>query len=195
MFWYQLVWVKRYGKYLIFVFHQNINHRRHGYDMSSDLLLLQEQIDITLWLLVKHYRWVTKGFGDKSTLGKILKNSRTVMTTWNPHVSAWVAHQMWSLIYYNPPKKSFYIPPFCMSLMLSKCILKFSVVITFPLCWFRKQLEELEEARMLRGQLEATQQLALLSSHDDLAQALEGAFFVQVTLFPPQATRLSVSPA
>lgn len=34
---------------------------------------------------------------------------------------------------------------------------------------------------MLRGQLSSAQQLALLSSHDDLAEALEGAFFVQVT--------------
>lgn len=34
---------------------------------------------------------------------------------------------------------------------------------------------------MLRGKLTATQQLALLSSYDNLAQALEGAFFVQVT--------------
>lgn len=33
---------------------------------------------------------------------------------------------------------------------------------------------------MLRGELTANQQLALLRSHDDLAQALEGAFFVQV---------------
>lgn len=37
--------------------------------MPSDLLLLQEQIDITLWLLVKHYSWVTKGFGEKIKLG------------------------------------------------------------------------------------------------------------------------------
>lgn len=36
---------------------------------------------------------------------------------------------------------------------------------------------------MLRGQLTAAEQLALLSSHEDLADALEGAFFVQVTLF------------
>ncbi|TMS06866.1 Lambda-crystallin [Larimichthys crocea] len=43
----------------------------------------------------------------------------------------------------------------------------------------RKQMEELEEAHMLRGELSATQQLDLLSSYDDLAQALEGAFFVQ----------------
>lgn len=47
-------------------------------------------------------------------------------------------------------------------------------------CYFSKQLKELEEAQMLRGELTANQQLALLRSHDDLAQALEGAFFVQV---------------
>ncbi|XP_038125525.1 lambda-crystallin homolog [Cyprinodon tularosa] len=47
----------------------------------------------------------------------------------------------------------------------------------------RKQLEELEEAHMLRGQLTAAQQLALLSSYEDLAQALEGAFFVQECVF------------
>lgn len=41
-------------------------------------------------------------------------------------------------------------------------------------------MEELEEAHMLRGELTATQQLSLLSSYNDLAQALEGAFFVQV---------------
>ncbi|XP_016118060.1 lambda-crystallin-like, partial [Sinocyclocheilus grahami] len=43
----------------------------------------------------------------------------------------------------------------------------------------RKQLEELQQAKMLRGNLTAAQQLSLLSSHDDLLQALEGAFFVQ----------------
>ncbi|XP_074551216.1 lambda-crystallin homolog [Halichoeres trimaculatus] len=47
----------------------------------------------------------------------------------------------------------------------------------------RKQMEELEGARMLRGELSASQQTALLSSHDDLAQALEGAFFVQECVF------------
>ncbi|KAM3608215.1 uncharacterized protein V6R79_021197 [Siganus canaliculatus] len=47
----------------------------------------------------------------------------------------------------------------------------------------RKQLEELEEAHMLRGELNASQQLALLSSYDDMAQALEGAFFVQECVF------------
>lgn len=41
-------------------------------------------------------------------------------------------------------------------------------------------MEELEEANMLRGELTASQQLSLLSSYDDLAQALEGAYFVQV---------------
>lgn len=56
-----------------------------------------------------------------------------------------------------------------------------SVVTAFAVCGFRKQLEELQEAHMLRGELTASQQLALLSSYDDLAQALEGAFFVQVT--------------
>lgn len=44
----------------------------------------------------------------------------------------------------------------------------------------RKQLEELQQAQMLRGELSAAEQFSLLSAHDDLAQALEGAFFVQV---------------
>uniref|UniRef100_A0A673B7X2 L-gulonate 3-dehydrogenase n=1 Tax=Sphaeramia orbicularis TaxID=375764 RepID=A0A673B7X2_9TELE len=47
----------------------------------------------------------------------------------------------------------------------------------------RKQLEELEAAHMLRGELNATQQIALFSNYDDLAQALEGAFFVQECVF------------
>lgn len=47
----------------------------------------------------------------------------------------------------------------------------------------RKQFEELEEAHMLRGELTASQQLGLLSSYDDLGQALEGAFFVQECVF------------
>ncbi|KAI5621305.1 lambda-crystallin-like, partial [Silurus asotus] len=47
----------------------------------------------------------------------------------------------------------------------------------------RKQMEELQEAHMLRGKLSATEQLNLLSSHDDLSQALEGAFFVQECVF------------
>ncbi|KAK3569170.1 hypothetical protein QTP86_025988 [Hemibagrus guttatus] len=47
----------------------------------------------------------------------------------------------------------------------------------------RKQVEELQDAQMLRGKLSASEQLSLLSSHDDLSQALEGAFFVQECVF------------
>ncbi|KAM9342784.1 lambda-crystallin homolog isoform 2-T2 [Pholidichthys leucotaenia] len=47
----------------------------------------------------------------------------------------------------------------------------------------KKQLEELDEAQMLRGKLSVSQQLALISSYDDLAQALEGSFFVQECVF------------
>lgn len=47
----------------------------------------------------------------------------------------------------------------------------------------RKQLEELQQAKMLRGNLPAAEQLSRLSSHDDLQQALEGAFFVQECVF------------
>uniref|UniRef100_A0A673HPC4 L-gulonate 3-dehydrogenase n=1 Tax=Sinocyclocheilus rhinocerous TaxID=307959 RepID=A0A673HPC4_9TELE len=47
----------------------------------------------------------------------------------------------------------------------------------------RKQIEELQQAKMLRGNLTAAEQLSLLSSHDDLLQALEGAFFVQECVF------------
>ncbi|XP_020487643.1 lambda-crystallin homolog [Labrus bergylta] len=56
----------------------------------------------------------------------------------------------------------------------------------------RKQLEELEGAHMLRGELTATQQLALLSSYDDMAQALEGAFFVQECVFEQLEVKQSV---
>ncbi|XP_053184465.1 lambda-crystallin homolog [Scomber japonicus] len=56
----------------------------------------------------------------------------------------------------------------------------------------KKQLGELEEAHMLRGELTATQQLALLSSYDDLAQALEGAFFVQECVFEKLEVKQSV---
>uniref|UniRef100_A0A8C5E754 Crystallin, lambda 1 n=1 Tax=Gouania willdenowi TaxID=441366 RepID=A0A8C5E754_GOUWI len=56
----------------------------------------------------------------------------------------------------------------------------------------RKQLEELEEAHMLRGQLKASQQLNLISSHDDLAQALEGAFFVQECVFEQLEVKQSI---
>lgn len=47
----------------------------------------------------------------------------------------------------------------------------------------RKQLEELQQAKMLRGNLSTAEQLSLLSSHDDLQQALEGAAFVQECVF------------
>ncbi|CAB1347278.1 unnamed protein product [Coregonus sp. 'balchen'] len=56
----------------------------------------------------------------------------------------------------------------------------------------RKQLEELQEAHMLRGQLSASEQLALLSSHDDLPQALEGAFFIQESVFEEIEAKQSV---
>ncbi|XP_034417364.1 lambda-crystallin homolog [Cyclopterus lumpus] len=56
----------------------------------------------------------------------------------------------------------------------------------------RKQLEELQEAHMLRGELEATKQLALLSSHEDLATALEGAFFIQECVFEQLEVKQSV---
>ncbi|XP_056144859.1 lambda-crystallin homolog [Lampris incognitus] len=56
----------------------------------------------------------------------------------------------------------------------------------------RKQFGELEEAHMLRGELKATEQFALLSSHDDLAQALEGAFFVQECVFEELEAKRSV---
>ncbi|XP_029935921.1 lambda-crystallin homolog [Myripristis murdjan] len=56
----------------------------------------------------------------------------------------------------------------------------------------RKQLGELEEAHMLRGELNTAQQLALLSSHEDLAQALEGAFFIQECVFEELEAKRSV---
>ncbi|XP_026233085.1 lambda-crystallin homolog [Anabas testudineus] len=56
----------------------------------------------------------------------------------------------------------------------------------------KKQMEELEEAGMLRGELTSTQQLSLLSSYDDLAQALEGAFFVQECVFEQLEVKQSV---
>ncbi|XP_036396989.1 lambda-crystallin homolog [Megalops cyprinoides] len=55
-----------------------------------------------------------------------------------------------------------------------------------------KQLEELQQAHMLRGELSAADQLALLSSHDDLPQALEGAFFIQECVFEDLEAKRSV---
>ncbi|XP_064800341.1 lambda-crystallin homolog [Oncorhynchus masou masou] len=56
----------------------------------------------------------------------------------------------------------------------------------------RKQLEDLQEERMLRGDRSASEQLALLSSHNDLCQALEGAFFVQECVFEEIEAKRSV---
>ncbi|XP_034549668.1 lambda-crystallin homolog [Notolabrus celidotus] len=56
----------------------------------------------------------------------------------------------------------------------------------------RKQLEELEGVHMLRGELAASQQVALISCFDDLAQALEGAFFVQECVFEQLEVKQSV---
>ncbi|XP_014823016.1 PREDICTED: lambda-crystallin homolog isoform X1 [Poecilia mexicana] len=56
----------------------------------------------------------------------------------------------------------------------------------------RKQTEELEEAHMLRGDLSAAQQLALLSCYEDLAPALEGVFFVQECVFEQLEVKQSV---
>ncbi|XP_035250507.1 lambda-crystallin homolog isoform X4 [Anguilla anguilla] len=55
-----------------------------------------------------------------------------------------------------------------------------------------KQLEELQQAQMLRGELSAAEQFSLLSSHDDLTQALEGAFFVQECVFEELEAKQSV---
>lgn len=56
----------------------------------------------------------------------------------------------------------------------------------------KKQVEELQEAQMLRGKLSASNQLSLLSSHDDLSEALEGAFFVQECVFEELEAKKSV---
>ncbi|XP_035612946.1 lambda-crystallin homolog [Oncorhynchus keta] len=56
----------------------------------------------------------------------------------------------------------------------------------------RKQLEDLQEECMLRGDRSASEQLALLSSHNDLCQALEGAFFVQECVFEEIEAKRSV---
>uniref|UniRef100_A0A8B9H4Z7 L-gulonate 3-dehydrogenase n=1 Tax=Astyanax mexicanus TaxID=7994 RepID=A0A8B9H4Z7_ASTMX len=56
----------------------------------------------------------------------------------------------------------------------------------------KKQVEELQEAQMLRGKLSAANQLSLLSSHEDLSEALEGAFFVQECVFEELEAKKSV---
>ncbi|KAJ8352600.1 hypothetical protein SKAU_G00240760 [Synaphobranchus kaupii] len=55
-----------------------------------------------------------------------------------------------------------------------------------------KQLKEVEQAQMLRGDLSVEDQLVLLSSHDNLSQALEGAFFIQECVFEDLETKQSV---
>ncbi|XP_054871580.1 lambda-crystallin homolog isoform X2 [Amphiprion ocellaris] len=56
----------------------------------------------------------------------------------------------------------------------------------------KKQLQELEDAQMLRGEATALQQVALISSYDDLSQALEGAFFVQECVFEQLEVKQSI---
>ncbi|XP_061082520.1 lambda-crystallin homolog isoform X2 [Conger conger] len=56
----------------------------------------------------------------------------------------------------------------------------------------RTQLEELQQAQILRGELSAAEQFSLLSSYDDLSQALEGAFFVQECVFEDLEAKQSV---
>uniref|UniRef100_A0A8B9NDU1 Crystallin lambda 1 n=1 Tax=Accipiter nisus TaxID=211598 RepID=A0A8B9NDU1_9AVES len=47
----------------------------------------------------------------------------------------------------------------------------------------RKQMKELEELGFLKGALSAEQQLALISICTDLRAAVEGAAFIQFTMF------------
>ncbi|KAJ8246740.1 hypothetical protein GJAV_G00254850 [Gymnothorax javanicus] len=56
----------------------------------------------------------------------------------------------------------------------------------------RQQLEEVEQAQMLRGSLSVEEQLLVLSCHDELSQALEGAVFVQESVFEDLETKRSV---
>ncbi|MFT7808697.1 lambda-crystallin homolog [Arapaima gigas] len=56
----------------------------------------------------------------------------------------------------------------------------------------RGKLEELQQNQMLRGDLNVEEQLALLSSHDDLSEALEGSFFVQECVFEELQAKQSV---
>ncbi|XP_048878435.1 lambda-crystallin homolog [Brienomyrus brachyistius] len=56
----------------------------------------------------------------------------------------------------------------------------------------RLQIEELQQNQMLRGNLNSVEQLALLSSHENLSEALEGAFFVQECVFEDLAVKQAV---
>ncbi|XP_029112460.1 lambda-crystallin homolog isoform X2 [Scleropages formosus] len=56
----------------------------------------------------------------------------------------------------------------------------------------RRKLEELQQNQMLRGDLNVEEQLALLSSYDDLSEALKGTFFVQECVFEELEAKQSV---
>lgn len=58
--------------------------------------------------------------------------------------------------------------------------------------FIRQQVEELQQRNMLRGELSAAQQAALVSACDDLQQAVEGAFFIQECVFEDLAVKQSV---
>ncbi|XP_066562582.1 lambda-crystallin homolog [Amia ocellicauda] len=55
-----------------------------------------------------------------------------------------------------------------------------------------EQLKELKQANMLRGSLSAEDQLALISSHEDLKGTVEGAFFIQECVFEDLQAKHSV---
>lgn len=56
----------------------------------------------------------------------------------------------------------------------------------------RQQVEQLQQKQMLRGELSASQQVALLSACEDLQQAVEGAFFIQECVFEDLAVKQTV---
>lgn len=56
----------------------------------------------------------------------------------------------------------------------------------------RQQVEQLQQRNKLRGELSASQQVALVSACDDLQQAVEGAFFIQECVFEDLAVKQSV---
>lgn len=56
----------------------------------------------------------------------------------------------------------------------------------------RQQVEQLQQRKMLRGKLSASQQVALLSACEDLERAVEGAFFIQECVFEDLAVKQSV---
>lgn len=56
----------------------------------------------------------------------------------------------------------------------------------------RQQVAQLQQKNMLRGQISASQQAALVSACDDLQQAAEGAFFIQECVFEDLAVKQTV---